>query len=131
MEPEVGTEQLMNSTLIRWLQGRGERRRTKRALALYIPFMTPTEREIIGYLLAKGQKTFLAQPDGGYACTLLARKIVIRETGAGQAETREKVLMRIPDGLWRVLARHRSAFSYEPRSGEFESEPWHKPGTGP
>src|ERR1035438_7219151 len=50
-------------------------RRSKREVERYIPHMTTKEREIIAYLLAKNQKTFLAAIDGGHAATLLSRGI--------------------------------------------------------
>jgi hypothetical protein len=45
--------------------------RAKRAVLEYIPHMTKVERKIVGYLLAKNQKTITAAIDGGHAATLI------------------------------------------------------------
>jgi hypothetical protein len=47
-------------------------RRQIREVRDYIPHMTPIEREIIAYLLAKKQKTFVAAADGGHAMLLIS-----------------------------------------------------------
>jgi hypothetical protein len=49
------------------------RHRAKRAVRDYIPHMTDREKQIIGYLLAKNQKMFSAESDGGFAAPLLSR----------------------------------------------------------
>ncbi len=98
-------------------------RRSKRGLAGYIPHMTPKEREVIAYLLAKNQKTFTAEADGGHAATLLSRGIVIVIARQGQHLDPEHVPMTIPDHLWNVLVRQRYQFPYVvPPDGEVH--PW-------
>ncbi len=76
--------------------------REKRKLRQYNPFMTPKEKEIIGYLLAKNLKTFTADSDGGYAATLLSRGIIIVLARLGQYLHLNKVPMAVPDFLWDV-----------------------------
>jgi hypothetical protein len=101
--------------------------REKVGLRKFIPYMTPKEREIIGYLLAKNQKTFLAAKDGGHAVTLLSRGIVIIVARDGQQLDPDDVPMTIPDHLWDVLAENRDQFSYtvsEDDDDETEVHPW-------
>ena len=50
--------------------------RAKHDVQKYISLMTPKEREIIGYLLAKNQRMFTYKLDGGYASTLISRNII-------------------------------------------------------
>jgi hypothetical protein len=57
----------------KWLKFWIDVHRNKRQIIKYIPYMTPKEREIIAYLLANNQTTFIAAADGGHAATLLAR----------------------------------------------------------
>jgi hypothetical protein len=61
------------SSLFQFLNVRGyvvelvQRRGERKALAAYIPHMTAIEREILGYLLARNQKTLVGDQDGGKA----------------------------------------------------------------
>jgi hypothetical protein len=100
--------------------------REKVGLERFIPYMTPKEHEIIAYLLAKKQKTFLASADGDHAATLLSRGIVIILAQHRQQLDPENVPMTIPDHLWDVLMQHRSEFPYTPPDSDDEAErhPW-------
>jgi hypothetical protein len=98
-------------------------RREKMGLAKRIPYMTPKEREIIGYLLAKNQKTFLAAADGGHAASLLSRGIVVIVARHGQQLDTENVPMTIPDHLWDVLMQHKENFAYAQPDDEDDPEP--------
>lgn len=82
-------------------------RREKRNLRDYIPHMTPRERKIISYLLAKNQKMFTAATDGGYATTLISRRIVVRALQPGQVFGYQDMPLAIPDHLWEVLLKHK------------------------
>lgn len=104
----------------RWLS----RRRAQRELREYIPFMTPEERNIIGYLLHHNQKTFTAAADGGYAATLLARNIVVVLAQPGQRVHPEDVPMVIPEYLWTVFVEEKAAFPYMPPATGREVHPW-------
>lgn len=64
------------SAIQKWIAPYNKARSEKRELRLYIPYMTEHELEIIGYLLARNQKTFTCALDGGYAVTLISRGIV-------------------------------------------------------
>lgn len=102
--------------------------RAKRELRNYIQYMTPIEREIIAYLLAKNQKTFSAESDGGYAATLLSRGIVTIIAKRGQHLDVSDVPMTIPDHFWDVLQKHKSNFPYTPPArGKTETHPWRVP----
>lgn len=96
--------------IVHWI----EIQRSKRGFRGYIRHMTPKEREIIAYLLAKNQKTFTAASDGGHARTLLSRGIVIILARDGQLLDPENVPMTIPDHLWDVLEKHKDEFPYKP-----------------
>jgi hypothetical protein len=94
-------------------------------LEAYIPNMNEEDREIVAYLLAKNQKTFRCDADGGNAVTLIAEGIVRYAVRPGQVVNREDVPMRIPDHLWEVLARRKAEFFYRPRlEGGTEVHPW-------
>jgi len=101
-------------------------RRENRAVRDYIKHMTENEREIIAYLLAKNQKMFTCDVDGGHASTLLSRGIVrIAAKSGQQVVDMMDVPMAIPDHIWDVLEEHRAEFPYTPpRRGEVETHPW-------
>jgi hypothetical protein len=60
-----------------WVSRRLTVHRKIREIENYIPHMTPKEKEIIAYLLAKTQKLFTVASDGGYATTLISKGIVV------------------------------------------------------
>lgn len=104
-------------------------RRAKRGVRDYIPHMTDKEREIIAYLLAKNQKMFGAESDGGYASTLLSRGIVRIAAKPGQHIDMMDVPMEIPDYAWEVLSTHKDQFPYTPKRNRngVEPCPWRVP----
>jgi hypothetical protein len=105
----------------RWIKRRSE----ERELREYIPHMTPRERQIIGYLLAKNQTSFGSDSDGGYAANLLSRGIVRVVAKHGQHIDVRDVPMYVPKHLWKVLETQRAEFPYSPsRRGEVEVQPW-------
>src|SRR5436309_8119909 len=55
----------------------------KRAARDYIPHMTPKERQIIGYLLAKNQRVFTCASDCCYAVSLLSVGILVSDLRCG------------------------------------------------
>jgi hypothetical protein len=99
--------------------------RARREVERYIPYMTQAEREIVAYLLAKNQKTFCADMDGGRASTLLSRGIVVIAYQPGQQFDQQNVTMIVPDHLWAILERHKDKFPYTGTDeDEDESHPW-------
>lgn len=105
-----------------------QRRREQQAVRDYIPYMNEKERAIIAYLLAKNQKMFTCDSDGGYAATLLSRGIVRIAARRGQHVEMTDVPMVIQDHVWAVLSEHQSVFPYSPpRRGQVEPHPWRVP----
>src|SRR5258708_33526844 len=99
--------------------------REKHLVAKNIAYMTPKEREIIGYLLAKNRKMFPNTADGGHANTLIAKRIVVCALLPGQAYTAFAVPFKVPDHVWNVLIKHKSEFPYVPSiEGNSEPHPW-------
>jgi hypothetical protein len=91
----------------------------------YIPFMTEKEKQIIGYLLKHNQKTFTAAVDGGYAVTLIARGIIVRQMAPGQQALEQDVPMGVPEHIWEVLQNHKDEFPYKPDIHRgVEAYPW-------
>jgi hypothetical protein len=87
--------------------------------------MTSKEKEIIAYLLANNQTTFIAAADGGHAATLLARGIVTVIAAPGQYVDAEHVPMMIPPPVWDALVKHKHVFPYKPpEDDEPEEHPW-------
>lgn len=108
--------------IVRWSKLRSERH----AVRDYIPHMQDREREIIGYLLAKNQKMFSAEADGGYAAPLLSRGIVRIAVRPNQHVALMDVPMVIPDHIWEVLVEHKDQFpNTPPKKGD--AHPWRVP----
>jgi Super-infection exclusion protein B len=103
--------------------------RGKRAARDYIQYMTPKERQIIAYLLAKNQKMFTCASDGGYAATLISRGLLVPALRRGQAYTVEDMPIAVPEHIWGVFLVHKDQFPYTPERGErgVETHPWRVP----
>jgi hypothetical protein len=109
----------------KWLKFWIDVHRNKRQIVKYIPHMTSKEKEIIAYLLANNQTTFIAAADGGHAATLLARGIVTVIAAPGQYVDAEHVPMMIPPPVWDALVKHKHVFPYKPpEDDEPEEHPW-------
>jgi hypothetical protein len=93
-------------------------RRAKLHVEQQIPFMSPREREIIGYLLAINQKTFDYTHDGGAANTLISKRIVACALVPGQSATTYGVPFKVPDLVWDVLVKHKVEFPNTWKSGD-------------
>jgi hypothetical protein len=101
-----------------------ERHRDKKRIEGQIPLLSPKERRIIGYLLAKQQKMFEVLPDGEEAATLIAKGFVVHAPRQAMAIHRD-IPVEVPDHVWEVLLKHQSEFSFEaPKAGEMEVHPW-------
>ncbi len=126
-------EQIMKP--IRWLWQRAQqtsaRKRAEKAFRDYIPHLTEEERQILGYLREKKQKTFTADQDGGYAATLIARRFVVMIGARGQVFDIDKVPFAVPDHVWSVLEAQPDEFPYAPIYSEgrnkVEVQPWRIP----
>ena len=89
-----------------WITLRWERARVRD----YIPSMTEKEREIIGYLIAKNQKLFIAAHDGGFAMPLISQRIVIIALQPGQLFDSEHTPMAIPIIFGKFFSLTKSVF---------------------
>jgi len=113
-----------------WMVYYVNEKRFKSEVRAYIPHMSEKDRQIIGYLLAKNQKQFTADQDGGYATNLISRKIVLYAYQPGQVFRGTDVPMRIPENVWKILKERQREFPYNPpklRPGEVEPAPWRIP----
>jgi len=110
-----------------WLVHGYKIHKDKRMVRKYIPFMNEQEREIIAYLLARNEKTFEADSDGGRAASLLSHGIVRIPVTLGQHFDMSNMPTRIPDHIWDVLAEHKDKFPHaEIDPDEVEPYPWRR-----
>jgi hypothetical protein len=116
-----------------WTATQGLRRLCVRRIAIYrdrkriegeIAFLTPKERSIIAYLLAKKQKMFEVLPDGEEAITLISKGFVVYPARRPMGLHRD-VAVEIPNYVWEVLLKHQNDFPYEPQTvNKVEIHPW-------
>lgn len=99
-------------------------RRDKRRIQKELNYLTPKERAIIAYLLAKKQKVFEVLPDGEEAATLIAKGFVVVAKRRPPAVHRD-IIVEVPEHVWEVLLKNRAKFPYEGR--EPERAPWRTP----
>jgi Super-infection exclusion protein B len=110
-----------------WIVTQMRLQRAQRAVRDYIPHMTEQEKQIVAYLLAKHQKMFRADRNGGYAATLLSRGIIRVAAQQGQYVDIRDVPMEVPDYAWKVLLQHKDQFPYDGRNEDREPHPWRIP----
>lgn len=96
------------------------RRRFRREVRTYIPFMTEEERAIIAYLLHHKQKMFTCASDGGHAVTLISRGIINHALRGGQVFGTEDMPVAVHEDAWDILEAHRDQFPYRAS----ETHPW-------
>ena len=101
--------------------------RAERAdLIRYLPYMSETEREIIGYLLAKNERVFTADSDAGHAATLLGKRYIRVAIKGRQEVFDHSVPMEVPEHLWKLLEANRSMFPViDP--DKYPAPPWRVP----
>lgn len=114
------------------LQRRRARAKLREAFIDDIPFLSERERLILGYLREKKQKTFVADHDGGYAATLLAKRYIYYIGVRGQTFDINKVPMAVAEHVWTVMQERPEDFPYVPEydtSGRQRHEiiPWRIP----
>src|SRR6266403_1174839 len=85
-----------------WFTHRWAIRRAKHQVEKEIASMSPKEREIIGYLLAKNEKMFTYTSEGGNANTLISKRIVVSALVPGQPVTEYGWPFKVPDHVWDV-----------------------------
>ncbi|TIL23674.1 MAG: hypothetical protein E5Y88_22375 [Mesorhizobium sp.] len=109
-------------------QRRQARRGEEQSFRSYVPFLTEKERQILGYLFAHKQKTFVADRDGGYAGTLIARRIIRYIGVPGQTYDLNKCPLAVADCVWKVMEEQPESFPHSPilsdGGDKVEVEPW-------
>jgi hypothetical protein len=116
------------ASLVVWHRHRA-RQKAEQAFRDYIPYLTEKERQILGYLREKKQKTFVADHDGGYAGTLLARGYVTYIGVRGQSFDIDKTPMGVAEHVWKVMEERPADFPYQPEYSDgpgrrVETHPW-------
>jgi len=100
-------------------------RKATREVEEAIPEMTIVEREILGYLVAHNQRHFTGAQDGGYANTLISKRIVRFAALQGQVCHIDDCPFEIPKHVWEVLNRHKEHLVTNHQEGQ--PYPWRVP----
>lgn len=93
-------------------------RKARHKVETELVYLTPREREIIGYLLANNQRMFDYTHDGGQASTLISKGFVVCALLPGQSTAAYGVPFRIPEHVWAVLVKHKGEFPNTWKEGE-------------
>jgi Super-infection exclusion protein B len=121
----MGSTTLKMFPVHQWLMVWINSKRRSEEVREYIPHMTERERAIIAYLLARNQRTFTVDQDGGHAATLISMGIVDCALRPGQIFRQDDMPVVVPSYIWKVLEEHKDQFPYKPRSdGWPEPHPW-------
>jgi hypothetical protein len=107
-----------------WLARQWAIRKAQQQVKKEIPSMTAKEREIIGYLLAENQKMFETTGEGGYANTLISKRIVVCALLPGQSYRNYGVPFKIPGYVWDVLLKHKTEFPPPEKTEKPQPYPW-------
>lgn len=99
-------------------------RRDQKRVEQEIDFLTPSEKNILAYLLIHNQKMIEVLPDGEEAATLISKGFLVPPVRHPPAIHRD-IQVAIPDHVWNVLTRYKEKFSYRPvRDQNVEVHPW-------
>lgn len=98
-----------------------QRYRDKKRIQTELGSLTPKEREIIAYLLAKQQRVFEVLPDGEEARTLIAKRFVVR-TARTPPTVHRDITVEVPPHVWDVLIKNRSRFPCQ--TPDPKTHPW-------
>jgi hypothetical protein len=116
-----------------WVQRRRAKAKAKQAFVNDIPFLNEKERQILGYLREKRQKTFDVDQDGGYASTLLGKRYIYFIGQTGQTWDPRRVPVAVAEHVWEVMQERPNDFPYRPefstegRGPKVEMHPWRIP----
>lgn len=96
----------------------------KKRIEKEIPFLTPHEKNILGYLLTYNQKMIEVLPDGEDAATLMAKGFLVLPNRC-PLEIHRDIQVVVPDHIWKILVNHKENFSYRPVMNHgVETDPW-------
>lgn len=105
-------------------------RRARKQTLAHLPWLLEHERDILGHLLHRGQKSFVGNVDGGAATTLLDKGLIVRSIrdSPNSYFNLEKVEFSVPDPVWDALVNHLPAFPVPvaDQDGGASNEPWRR-----
>jgi hypothetical protein len=103
----------LNSAWVAWRRRRAVKK-AEQEFRDYMPYLSPKDRQILGYLRAKKMKTFVADDDAGYASTLLSRRFIYLCAVGGQRFDADKVSFAVHEHVWKVLEEMPDEFPHLP-----------------
>ena len=82
------------------------------------------ERDILAYLVTSGTRHFTDDDDGGYAVTLISRRLVHLAGVPGQVFDRRNVPFAVHPDIWKELLRRKDDFRHPDTDSP---QPWRIP----
>jgi hypothetical protein len=105
---------------IKWLGELWTERQARCRVLRYLDTLSPREKEILGYLLARNERSIISALDGGYAQPLVAKGILRRPRQMGTSEDMTHI---IPEFVWLELKRRQNEF---PDTYRGKAHPWRR-----
>lgn len=82
----------------------------KKRVQEYIPYMSEKDRLFVAHLLAKNEKTFVTDMNGGNAVNLIAQRLIYRTALSGHTYNMLRCPYEVPDHVWDVLQENKDYF---------------------
>lgn len=99
-------------------------RARRQSVIRHLDTLSQKEREILGWLLARNQRNFMGDADGGYAAGLIGNRLVQPNLPPHGAARLNDFPYTIPDFVWKELKRREADF---PDTHDGDAYPWRVP----
>lgn len=88
--------------------------------------LTKRERDILAFLVTKGERHFTTDVDGGYAASLIGRGLIHRALRPGQAFSQLSTPFSVDDDVWEALQKRKDEFKHPAPDGRppYVDSPW-------
>jgi hypothetical protein len=106
---------------IEWIGSIVSKRRAKtryrKAAEKSLDDLTTRERDILAFLVTKGERHFTTAIDGGYAAGLIGRGLIKRAVRPGQAFSQLSTPFSVDDDVWEALQKRKDEFKHPTPGG--------------
>jgi hypothetical protein len=88
--------------------------------------ITNREREILSFLVTRGERHFTTEIDGGFAAGLIGRGLIHRAVRSGQAFDQLSTPFTVDEDVWKALQKRKDEFNHPKPDGRppYIDSPW-------